>query len=459
MTSSTNFSGPVKVQGRYVATFSADGSSLVDTAGNAFRMAVPNGVLLAGLGDSITYQNTNGSALILRAIGYASWAAALSGGRLLFNNSLNFGALGDSTTQALARTDAAIVTIKAASCRYCVVHVGTNDVYAGGGIATDVTIANLQAIYGKLLDAGITPILVPIIPRAKDGTSGSMLTADRQKQQRVNNWIRDYAAATPGIIIADPTTDIVDHSVTNGDPIGALTAATTAYCYDGLHPAPRAAYFMGKAINDAMASRLVGISRKAWSQADTYSATNNPSGNLLANGFLTGTGGTAGTGTTGSVATSWTARRQAGSTGALTASKGTIATGNGTTYPTQVLSAAAPAGSASEVFQLYQQIFSNFAAGDVVVAECDISVSGITAGSLKELMLQCADDTQQAKHLALETGFYMPDQSWTGTLRTLPLTLAPGATVITTTIQFTLDGAVSSNAAVVTVSRIRLAKQ
>jgi len=36
MTSSTNFSGPVKVQGRYVATFSADGSSLVDGAGNNF---------------------------------------------------------------------------------------------------------------------------------------------------------------------------------------------------------------------------------------------------------------------------------------------------------------------------------------------------------------------------------------------------------------------------------------
>lgn len=34
MTSSTNFSGPVKVQGRYVATLSADGSSLVDGGGN-----------------------------------------------------------------------------------------------------------------------------------------------------------------------------------------------------------------------------------------------------------------------------------------------------------------------------------------------------------------------------------------------------------------------------------------
>lgn len=41
MTSSTNFSGPVKVQGRYVATLSADGSSLVDGAGNVLSFAGP----------------------------------------------------------------------------------------------------------------------------------------------------------------------------------------------------------------------------------------------------------------------------------------------------------------------------------------------------------------------------------------------------------------------------------
>lgn len=41
MTSSTNFSGPVKVQGRYVATFSADGSSLVDAAGIPVSFAGP----------------------------------------------------------------------------------------------------------------------------------------------------------------------------------------------------------------------------------------------------------------------------------------------------------------------------------------------------------------------------------------------------------------------------------
>lgn len=44
MTSSTNFSGPVKVQGRYVATLSADGSSLVDGAGKSFL----RGALVSG---------------------------------------------------------------------------------------------------------------------------------------------------------------------------------------------------------------------------------------------------------------------------------------------------------------------------------------------------------------------------------------------------------------------------
>ena len=38
MTSSTNFPGPVKVQGRYVPTLSADGRALVDAAGNTVRL-------------------------------------------------------------------------------------------------------------------------------------------------------------------------------------------------------------------------------------------------------------------------------------------------------------------------------------------------------------------------------------------------------------------------------------
>jgi predicted RecA/RadA family phage recombinase/lysophospholipase L1-like esterase len=447
-----------KLAGATVATVRVVGPApgTVDGAGNSFRFALSGGVLLACLGDSITYQNTNGSALNLRAVGYASWANALSGGLLQFSNDLNFGVSGDSSTQVLARTDAAIVTMKAASVQYCVVHAGTNDLYAPVTYAT--TIANLQSIYSKLLGAGVTPIVIPIIPRAKNDTTGSMTTAERQSQQRINNWIRDYVASNPSILIADPTVDIVDHSVTNGDPIGALTAATTAHTKDGLHPSPRAAYFMGKAIVTALQYRLVGISRRAWSQADTFDATNNPSGNFMSNGYLTGIGGTNGTASSGPVATSWTSRRLAGSTGAVVASKGTIATGNGTTYPTQILAFSAAAGSATESMQLYQQKFSGWSAGDVFVCECDVSVSGVGPGSLKECFLQLADDTQQMRHLAPETGFYMPDQSWSGTLRTPPVTMLPGSTVLTATLQASLDGTVGSNAVTVTISRIRVYK-
>jgi lysophospholipase L1-like esterase len=432
--------------------------SLVSGDGIPWLLSYARGTLVAALGDSITFQNTNGSALLLRATGYMSWASALSNGLLQFSNALNFGVAGDNTTQVLARVPAAITTMKAASVQYCVVHCGTNDIYASPTITHATTVENLAAIYRALIGAAITPIIVPIIPRAKNATSGSMTTADRQRIQRINNWIRDFAWSSNMVRLADPTIGIVDHSVTNGDPIGALTAATTAYTYDGLHPSPRGAYWMGKAISDALQYDLIGISRRAWSQIDTFDATNNPSGNLLTNGYLTGTAGTAGTGTSGNVASSWTARRQSGTTGAITASKGTVATGNGTTYPTQVLACAAAAGSATEVFQLFQQIFSNFAAGDVVVAECEIGVSAVGAGSLKEVFLLCADDTQNARHLQPETGFYMPDQSWTGVLRTPPLTVGVGATVITTTIQATLDGTVGSNAVTLTIGRVKLAK-
>lgn len=436
----------------------------LDSAGNVTGLVGPSASIpigkvqsrtIAVLGDSISYQNTNGSNLVLRAQGYIGWACVLSGGRLTFSNSLNFGVAGDTSTQVLARTSSVI----AAAPAFCVVHCGTNDVYASPSITHATTVANLAAIYAALVGAGIVVVAVPILPRSKDASSGSMATAERQKLQRINNWIRRAALTTPGVILADPTLNIIDLTASNGDPLGASTAAATAYTYDGLHPAPRGAFWMGKAISDALSVFLPPASLLAVSQIDTYSATNNPTGNLLTNGWFTGTGGTAGTGASGSIASSWTLRRTSGTTGAIVGSKTTETVDNGTTYATQTVVVTAAAGSSTENLQILQTTGSNFTAGtDVIYGEMEVRVSSVTADSLRSIQLNLQDGTSSAICLAEEAGFYLPNGDWNGVLRTPSFTIASAATTLGLYLNIIIDGTVSSAGCTVEVCRAAIRK-
>lgn len=405
------------------------------------------GVICAAFGDSITAQNTNlsGTVSYMYSNGYMTWASILSGGKIFFSAALNYGVAGDTTTLMVARLATSIASAKALGARFVVILAGTNDNY--GGVTYAQTIANLANIYGAWLGAGITPIIIPITPRAKDAASGSMLTADRQKMQRVITWQRGYCRDNPSVLIADATLNITDHSVTNGDPIGALLANSTASTTDGLHLAARGSFWTGKAIVDAVQYYLRGISQMIWSQADTHDITNNPTGNLLANGFMTGTGGTPGTGASGSLATSFTFRRQAGSTITVVGSKGTTATANGSTYPNQRIAVAgAGSGAATETAQVYQQVFpsgTTYAVGDTVYAECAISVSGVTAATLKSIYLKCQDDGFDARIGQISGPGYLPDQSWSGVLRTPSFVIKAGTTAITTSLNADLDGTIA----------------
>ena len=445
-----------------LVTLSDDGTSLVSGDLN-FYFAPSSSVICAAFGDSITAQNTlvNSTQSYLYGNGPMVWASILSGGKLFFSSSLNLGVAGNTTADMTVRLESAAAAAYALGARYCVIHAGTNDVY--GSVTYAETIANLAAIYAKFLGYGMTPIVVPILPRAKDGTSGSMLTADRQKLQRINTWIRNYARDNPNIIIADPTLNIVDQAVTNGDPLGALLANSTAYTYDGLHPAARGAYWMGKAIADAMQYRLSGIQTSLWSQIDTHDVTHNPSGNLLTNGYMTGITGTYGTGGSGAsgLATGWAARRLVGSTGSVVCSKSTVTAGNGTTYPQQTVTFSATAGVATEELQVYQQIFpsgTTYAVGDTVYAECEASVSGVTAASLRSVYLKCSDDGVDARCGQPSGAGYMPDSNWSGVLRTPAFVIKAGTTAITVSIHAQIDGTVALAGLTLNFGRVALRK-
>lgn len=435
-------------------------SSGAASASNLFSPS--SGVNVAVLGDSISYQNTGGSSILARAIGYINWAVVYSKGVLFFQPSMNFGVSGETSAQILVRTPAAASAMFASNVKFCTITAGTND--ASGDVTPATFISNLTQICTILRAVGITPIIIPVLPR-KYGTSITVpITAARQFLiQRYNTLIRALPQTMSGIAIADPTLDWTDQTSANGWPIGGFGALGAdpspklAYTSDGLHPSMRGASWVGAAVWNLIASQITAVPRHLWSQADLYNAANNPSGSLTSNPMMVGTAGTPGTGTTGTVATGYTLQRLAGTTGAVVGSVGTTTVDSANSYQNQTCVCTAPAGSAVETFRLFQFGSANTAIGDQFYAECEVTVSGVTAGSFVNLTLRCSDGITTSVFFQEDSGQYMPDQSWTGVLRTFPLTAA-AANVSLGTLQWSIDGTVASAGVTIVVSRFSVHK-
>lgn len=377
---------------------------------------------LSGLGDSITSlcQSSSASTKYLQSYGFIPWAMILSKQAVSYSFTDNFGVGGDTTTQVLARVPAVI----ADAADICTVHCGTNDIY--GGVSYATTISNLASIWAALTGAGITVIAIPILPRAKDSTSGLLPLAQRYMIQRINAWIRVNAPATPNVYLADPTPNIVDYSASGanlGDPIGGISAAVTAYTYDGLHPANMGGFWIGKAVADVLALLTVPPGDTFKSPVDIYNATDNPNGNVLLNGHLAGSAGTISGSTTGTCATSWTLQ---GIAGTVAGSQTSFTLPNGAALPEQTMTIGA-----SSTVKMFQQRASlaGLATGDEVYAEVEVTVTSPV--NMTSIFLQLDDATTTARCLNPVVSSYFPAVDWTGVLRTPNFTLGASATMTT----------------------------
>ena len=404
----------------------------LDTSGNVTGLVGPGGVeinpkhgrtwRLAGLGDSITSlcHSSSASTKYLQSYGYIPWALVLSNQSVKYEFEDNFGVGGDTTTMVRAR----LSSVLASAPDICVVHCGTNDIY--GGVNYSTTIENLGAIWAALTGAGITVIAVPVLPRAKDSASGLLPLAQRYMLQRINTWIRKNAPAMPNVYLADPTKNIVDYTASGsnlGDPIGGISAAVTAYTYDGLHPANMGGFWMGKAVVDVLALLTVPPGCGFKSPVDVYDATNNPNGNVLLNGHLASNTGTISGTTTGTAATSWTLQ---GIAGTVAGSQTSYALPNGATVPEQTITIGA-----STTVKMYQQRSSlaGLSTGDTVYAEVEITVSSPV--NFNSVFLQLDDGTTTTRCLNPVVNSYFPSVGWTGTLRTPEFVLGASATLTT----------------------------
>jgi lysophospholipase L1-like esterase len=160
----------------------------------------------------------------------------------------NGGVSGANTKQIAQLVDSEVI---AYSPHFCFVLSGTND--ASQSIPLTQTCSNLETIYTRLVNAGITVVALTIPPL---GAAYSSFAQASHRIAAINQWIRDYADAHPGILLVDTWAALVDSTSTTG------AAATDMLGSDGVHQTALGAKTMGDAIYDIM-SDLIPPSRSA----------------------------------------------------------------------------------------------------------------------------------------------------------------------------------------------------
>lgn len=252
--------------------------------------------VVAFIGDSLTDMGADitGGSRSKYFLGYSGWVPVLSFQAVTTREELNFGISGETTTQILARTDAAIVTMKTYGVTDCVVLAGTNDISSDPAWVATAT-ANLTSIYNKLTAAGIDIMAIcpPLRGAGSTPTNGGL--------SRVCEWIRSESWRRKNMIVVDPR-------LVTGDP---QTASTDQVMRTGLnsdlpnvHWSVKGTYLVGKLIAEAFLRKYPGLGRTPFfDPRDDWHTTDNVGGNLLTNGELAGTTGPVSGGSTGNLAT------------------------------------------------------------------------------------------------------------------------------------------------------------
>lgn len=336
---------------------------------------IPGPPEVAIYGDSraaqMSYNLTNH--LTYSATGAAAWANVLSGGNFIFPADLNFGVTGDTTAQILAR----VGDVVASRAETVVYFGGTNDRNSNELQTAATTIGNILATLNALLAAGKKVILCTDAPRGNATYSVYLLTTQQLRyHQQVRRWTIETAGRIPGVTVVDLYPLLNDYTRTDG----ALPVVNT---YDGAHLSPVGAAIAGAAIADAL--KKVYPNKFYFGDADNanlYNATDNPRGNLINNGVMSGTAGTLDGASTGSLADSWTSTRDtAMNSGSVTSLFAKVARTNPTGSWQQVTLGGTSGATADPNMEIYTSASnSNFAEGDIVQAFCEMEIDAGATG-------------------------------------------------------------------------------
>lgn len=200
--------------------------------GRRLNLAIPTDNTIAALGTSITHEgdSSNIPTGVVRGTGYFAALLEISGGRLR-GVGIN-GVPGDTTAQIRARVDN-VIALKPAMC---IVEGGANDVVSSAAQA-DTVVANLVAVYDRLLAAGIQPIALTPTP----------FSVQPQRAARLNARVV-AAARARNIICIDTFGAVIDPL--SGNWRSGLSIG------DSLHPSGAGALVMANAIWDGIKGRI-----------------------------------------------------------------------------------------------------------------------------------------------------------------------------------------------------------
>jgi lysophospholipase L1-like esterase len=271
--------------------------------------AFPKVSLIAYLGDSITNQHgvytddTQVKVFSLRGRLHALMSDPELSRAMYVDGRLNFGISGETSTQILARTPAAIATARAMGAQAFDLMAGTNDV----GTDIETVWSNLTQICQLILDAGFGLNFWSILQRSnarwQDAvTAGTITQAAVDAEKTKNEAIRlrqiIYAAGKPRVRHIDPVPAMNDPAYDR--------CARAEYFVDGLHPNILGGFVMAGVAKPVYRPLLAPPTLDLAATTDI----------LLTNPHLTGTGGVVGLDVQAgsSIPTGWSAQRTRGQT-------------------------------------------------------------------------------------------------------------------------------------------------
>jgi lysophospholipase L1-like esterase len=304
--------------------------------------------------------------------GYLTYANALLGGRL--NITHIEGIPGERSDQIAARVGR-VIALKPA---HVPVLAGTNDFRNSSRSVDDVYGTCVNDIYTPLVGAGATVYAMSVPPLGATDTPANGLTVAQVNNNIVqfNARLSAYCAATPGMVFVPTHGAIVD--------TGSLTGvALAAHLEDQIHPSPRGAYAMGKALANAMRQNVKAWNNLPTSPADTQ-ATFAASSNVAENPFLlAGTGGTVdagvteGSGAGTSVAQGWRVQKSGSATCTASLVARTEAADGDTLGNNQrlVLAFSANNDSAQIVPASPSALAARVTGGESIYAECAVKIA------------------------------------------------------------------------------------
>jgi hypothetical protein len=405
-----------------------------------------NGLLL--ISDSIGDQVTDVTATVAQyaAYGHVSWALLRTNWGFYFDNGDNL-AVSGSTLDGVSGTPDARTQVAAAISRSesnVLVIIGTNSL-------TQATTAD--EMFALWPDSYILPLLAaakrvfacPVFPR--DGLS----VANRLKRARYNRMIVQWGQQTS----ASGAPLVMIPAGNKWEDVASATPGNTAsgILYDGTHPTPLGAYYAGWEDIGGALERYFPGRYVPFSPADTYDATNNPSGSIFINSHLAGTAGnkptSGGITATGEVANACRLYRGVGtSTATLVGSKAApLDPGySGAWQRMQVSITGAGAATETYIFSPDAAITlpTGFAAGDTVQLEVPVWVASHTGliGLEAQLVEVGPGAPRQGLAMVRQSGYSMPFP--TGrivVLRTHPFALQSGVTALSGYVRAVLTGA------------------